>query len=96
LTVNFCRISLERPIEYLACLLLCLGCVSNGGKMRMLADTQTQARLILEMRELYEKRGKLEARIRAADIARNLRIQKDALLDIAAYRALHLPQRGGL
>jgi hypothetical protein len=60
--------------------------------MRMLADTQTQARLILEMRELYEKRGKLEARIRAADIARNLRIQKDALLDIAAYRALHLPQ----
>jgi hypothetical protein len=60
--------------------------------MRMLADTQTQARLISEMRELYEKRGKLEARIRAADIARNLRIQKDALLDIAAYRALHLPQ----
>jgi hypothetical protein len=60
--------------------------------MRMLADTQTQARLILEMRELYEKRGKLEARIRAADIARNLRIQKDALLDIAAYRALHLSQ----
>jgi hypothetical protein len=57
----------------------------------MLADTQTQARLVLEMRELYEKRGKLEARIRAADIARNLRIQKDALLDIAAYRALHLP-----
>ena len=61
--------------------------------MRMLADTETQARLIHEMRELYERRGKLEARIRAADIARNLRIQKDALLDIAAYRALHLPQR---
>lgn len=60
--------------------------------MRMLADTETQARLIREMRELYEKRGKLEARIRAADIARNLRIQKDALLDIAAYRACHLPQ----
>lgn len=59
--------------------------------MRMLADTETQARLIREMRELYEKRGKLEARIRAADIARNLRIQKDALLDIAAYRALHVP-----
>jgi hypothetical protein len=61
--------------------------------MRMLADTETQARLIREMRELYEKRGNLEARIRAADVARNLRIQKDALLDIAAYRALHLPQR---
>ena len=61
--------------------------------MRMLADTETQARLIREMRELYEKRGNLEARIRAADIARNVRIQKDALLDIAAYRALHLPQR---
>jgi hypothetical protein len=61
--------------------------------MRMLADTETQARLIREMRDLYEKRGNLEARIRDADVARNLRVQKDALLDIAAYRALHLAQR---
>ena len=31
--------------------------------MRMLADTETQARLIREMRDLYEKRGNIEARI---------------------------------
>jgi hypothetical protein len=60
--------------------------------MRTFADTEVQARLIREMREMYEKRGKLEASIRAVDTARNLRIQKDALLDIAAYRALHLRQ----
>jgi hypothetical protein len=56
--------------------------------MRTFADTEVQARLIREMRELYEKRGKLEAGIRAVDTARSLRIEKDALLDIAAYRAL--------
>jgi hypothetical protein len=58
--------------------------------MRTFADTDTQARLIREMREMYEKRGRLEADIRAVDTARTLRIEKDALVDIAAYRALHL------
>jgi hypothetical protein len=58
--------------------------------MRMFADTDTQARLIREMREMYEKRGRLEADIQAVDTARTLRIEKDALVDIAAYRALHL------
>ena len=57
----------------------------------MFADTDTQARLIREMREMYEKRGRLEADIRAVDTARTLRIEKDALVDIAAYRALHAP-----
>lgn len=57
-------------------------------KMRTFADTEVQARLIREMRELYEKRGKLEAGIRAVDTARTLRIEKDALHDIAMYRAL--------
>ena len=57
-------------------------------KMRTFADTEVQARLIREMRELYEKRGKLEAGIRAVDTARTLRIEKDALRDIAMYRAL--------
>jgi hypothetical protein len=61
--------------------------------MRTFADTEVQARLISEMRELYEKRGKLEAGIRAVDTARSIRIEKDALLDIAAYRALLLPGR---
>jgi hypothetical protein len=58
--------------------------------MRMFADTDTQARLIREMREMYDKRGRLEADIRAVDTARTRRIEKDALVDIAAYRALHL------
>jgi hypothetical protein len=58
--------------------------------MRMFADTDTQARLIREMREMYDKRGRLEADIRAVDTARTRRIEKDALIDIAAYRALHL------
>jgi hypothetical protein len=56
----------------------------------MFADADTQARIILEMREMYERRGRLEADIRAVDTARTLRIEKDALIDIAAYRALHL------
>jgi hypothetical protein len=60
----------------------------EGLTMRTFADTDVQARLIREMRELYEKRGKLEAGIRAVDTARSLRIEKDALVDIAAYRAL--------
>jgi len=56
--------------------------------MRTFADMDIQARLMREMRELYEKRGKLEAGIRAVEAARNVRVEKDALLDIAAYRAL--------
>jgi hypothetical protein len=39
------------------------------------------------MRELNEKRGKLEAGIRAVGEARNVRVEKDASLYIAAYRA---------
>lgn len=64
--------------------------------MRTFADTEVQARLIREMRELYEKRGKLESGIRAVDAARTLRIEKDAFRDIAAYRAqLSCPQPCG-
>jgi hypothetical protein len=61
--------------------------------MKTLADMEVQARLVREMRELYEKRGKLEAGIRAVDQARTLRIEKDALLDIAAYKARLLPRQ---
>jgi hypothetical protein len=76
----------NRSIE-LACLLLFV-LFPTGDNMRTYADTEVQARLIREMRELYEKRGKLEAGIRAVDTARTLRIENDALRDIAAYRAL--------
>ena len=47
-----------------------------------------QARLMGEIREVYEKKARLEASIRAVDVERNLRIEKEALGDIAAYRAL--------
>lgn len=42
-------------------------------KMRAFADMDIQARLMREMRELYEIRGKLEAGIRAVEEARNVR-----------------------
>jgi hypothetical protein len=70
------------------------GAFPAENKMRTFADTEVQARLIREMLELYEKRGKLEADIRAVDTARTLRIEKDASRDIAMYRAmLSRPQR---
>jgi hypothetical protein len=55
----------------------------------MFADPDVQARIVREMRELYERRANLEAGIRAIDIARNLRIEKDASFDIDAYRAVN-------
>ena len=61
--------------------------------MKTFADMDLHARLIREMRDLYEKRGRLEAGIRAVDTARTLRIEKDALLDIAAYKARLLPRQ---
>lgn len=59
----------------------------KGVSMRTFADTEVQARILREVRDLYEKRGKLEAGIRAVDRARALRIETDALLDINAYKA---------
>lgn len=50
--------------------------------MQTLAETGVQARLGREIRELYEKRGQLEANIRAVNRARNIRIEKDALAEI--------------
>ena len=58
--------------------------------MPVFADFEVQDRILREMRELYEKRRKLEAGIRSIDIARNLRNEKDASFDIDAYRALKL------
>ena len=62
--------------------------------MRTFADTEVQARLIREMRELYEKRGKLEAGIRAVDTARTLRIEKDALAPAIGLASVPVP--GGI
>ena len=58
--------------------------------MPVFADFEVQDRILREMRELYEKRRKLEAGIRSIDIARNLRNEKDASFDIDAYRAVNL------
>ena len=88
LTGNFCVIWYKLINFELACLLRCFRAFSAEDKMRTFADTEVQARLMREMRELYEKRGKLEAGIRAVDAARTLRMEKDALHDIATYRAL--------
>ena len=62
--------------------------------MRTFADTEVQARLMREIREMYERRERLEANIRAVETATKIRIEKEALRDIEAYRALHVhPQQ---
>ncbi|MPZ78804.1 MAG: hypothetical protein GEU77_20065 [Deltaproteobacteria bacterium] len=57
--------------------------------MRTYADTEIQARLLKEIKELYEKRGKLEEDIKAVDAMSKLRNEKAALHDIELYRRLH-------
>lgn len=56
--------------------------------MRTFADKEVQARLLREIQELYDKRGKLEEDIRAVDAVSKLRIEKAALRDIDAYKIL--------
>jgi hypothetical protein len=73
----------------MVCLLRCLDVDQGEGQMPTFTDSEVQARIFREMRELYEKRAKLEAGIRAVDIARNFRIEKGASADIDAYRAVN-------
>ena len=56
--------------------------------MRTYADTEIQARLLKEIKELYERRGKLEQDIQAVDAMSKLRNEKAALHDIELYRRL--------
>jgi len=56
--------------------------------MRTYADTEIQARLLKEIKELYERRGKLEDDIKAVDAMSKLRNEKAALHDIELYRRL--------
>lgn len=49
-------------------------------------DKEMQARLLREIQELYEKRGKIEADIRALDAKSKLQIEKAALQEIDAYK----------
>ena len=57
--------------------------------MRTIADNEVQARIMKEIKELYEKRGKLEADIRAVDALNKHLMETGALRDIDAYRTLH-------
>jgi hypothetical protein len=57
LTAGFCRTSWKKQIDLtwpVCCSALCL---FEGEQMRMFADMEVQARLMREMREMYEKRG---------------------------------------
>jgi hypothetical protein len=58
--------------------------------MRTLVDRETQANLLREIQELYERRRKLEADIRTVEALTKLRIEKAAMRDIDAYRSLNL------
>jgi len=53
-------------------------------------DKGLQANILAEMKELYEKRGKLEADIKAVDALSKRRMEKAALREIDAYKDLHL------
>jgi hypothetical protein len=52
-------------------------------------DKEVQARLLREMQELYEKRGKIEDDIKALEAKSKLRIEKAALQEIDAYKNLN-------
>jgi hypothetical protein len=74
----------------MVCLLPYVDADQRRDRMPTFADPEVQAKILREIRELYKRRAKLEAGIRAVDIARNLRIEKDASFDIDAYRAVNL------
>jgi hypothetical protein len=63
--------------------------LTEGGiKMPTFVDKELQARLLREIQELYEKRGKIEADIRALEAKSRLQIEKAALQEIDAYKNL--------
>ena len=57
--------------------------------MPTFVDKEMQARLSREIQELYEKRGKIEADIRALEAKSKLQIEKAALQEIDAYKNVH-------
>lgn len=57
-----------------------------------IVDTGLPANLLKEIKELYQKRAKLEADIKAVDTLSKRRMEKAALQDIDAYRNLHPPK----
>jgi hypothetical protein len=63
--------------------------IRRRNKMPTFADKEVQARLLREIQELYEKRGQIEADIRALEAKSKLRIEKAALQEIDAYKNLN-------
>lgn len=57
--------------------------------MPTFVDKEIQARLLREIQELYEKRGKIEENIRAVEAKSRLCMEKAALQDIDAYKNLN-------
>ena len=57
--------------------------------MPIFLDKEAQARLLREIQELYEKRGRIEAEIRALEAKSKLQIEKAALQEIDAYKNLN-------
>jgi hypothetical protein len=72
-------------------LLIAVGPALLGGgiKMPIFLDKEAQARLLREIQELYEKRGRIEAEIRALEAKSKLQIEKAALQEIDAYKNLN-------
>ena len=57
--------------------------------MPTFVDKEVQARLLREIQELYDKRGKIEADIKALEAKSKLRIEKAALQEIDAFKNLN-------
>jgi hypothetical protein len=57
--------------------------------MPTFVDKELQARLLREIQELYEKRGKIEDDIRALEAKSKLRIEKAAHQEIDAFKNLN-------
>ena len=58
--------------------------------MPKIIDTNLKANLLAEAKQLYDKRARLEASLRAADALYNHRIETAALGEIDKYRIRHL------
>jgi hypothetical protein len=67
--------------------------LKRGIKMPTFVDKEMQARLLVEIQELYEKRGRIEADIRALEAKSKLRIEKAALQEIDAYKNVNRTTR---
>jgi hypothetical protein len=57
--------------------------------MPTFVDKELQARLLREIQELYEKRGKIEDDIRELEAKSKLRIEKAAHQEIDAFKNLN-------